>query len=135
MYKVEKRIHPGSDSRANARSGLVCPGAVPVDWICRSGAGGELGRIGRVGLPANFGTGKVNPSSRIGSECRWTGKYILPGCDLSFVGRIPRRVYAQEFNFMQMTACERLSPGNRETGSPTPWSRSWSPWQEATLNN
>ena len=49
--------------------GLVCPGAVPAEMICRSGAGGELGSSGRVGFPAHFGIGK---------ERRWTGKSTLP---------------------------------------------------------
>jgi len=135
MYIVVKQILPRWKSKSMAVPGLVCPGAVPAEMICRSGAGGELGSIGRVGFPAHFGTGKVNPGSRIRSARRWTGKSTLPGCDISLVGGTPRRVYAQEFNRMQTSACEHLSPSNRETGSPTPWSRSWSPWQEATLNN
>jgi hypothetical protein len=78
MYIVVKQIQSRWNSKSMAVPGLVCPGAVPAEMICRSGAGGELGSIGRVGFPAHFGTGKVNPVSRIRSARRWTGKSTLP---------------------------------------------------------
>jgi hypothetical protein len=59
--------------------GPVCPGAVPVEMIRRSGAGGELGHLGRVGFPAHLGTGKEHTSFSIVSDRRWTGKSTLPG--------------------------------------------------------
>ena len=42
MYIVVKQIQPRWKSKSMAMPGLVCPGAVPAEKICRSGAGGEL---------------------------------------------------------------------------------------------